>query len=125
MLYTTHYMEEAESLCDRLAIIDHGHIIAHGSLTELRRLISDRDLLRLTGVFEPDAVRAAIGALPNLEIAQMDETTLLLAAADASHHLPAIFAALQSTGAEIREVNLTQSSLETLFIKMTGKQLRE
>src|ERR1700730_3357460 len=54
VLYTTHYMEEAESLCDQLAIIDHGNIIAKGTLAELRSMMAERDLLRLTGVFRPD-----------------------------------------------------------------------
>ena len=51
VLYTTHYMEEAEALCDRLAIMDHGKVIAAGTLTELRAMLAERDLLRLTGVF--------------------------------------------------------------------------
>ena len=51
VLYTTHYMEEAESLCDQLAIVDHGKVIAAGTLAELRTLEGQRDVLRLTGVF--------------------------------------------------------------------------
>jgi len=57
VLYTTHYMEEAETLCDRLAIVDHGSIVAQGTLTELRSLLAERDLLRLTGLFRPEAMR--------------------------------------------------------------------
>ncbi len=53
VLYTTHYMEEAEALCDRVGIIDHGHLIAQGTLGELRKLHGERDLLRLSGVFDP------------------------------------------------------------------------
>src|SRR5579864_5198304 len=60
VLYTTHYMEEAETLCDRLGIIDHGRIIAQGTLRELRAMVGERDLLRFTGVFQPDAVRQAL-----------------------------------------------------------------
>src|SRR5216684_2443023 len=51
VLYTTHYMEEAEALCDRPALMDHGKVIAAGTLTELRSMLAERDLLRLTGVF--------------------------------------------------------------------------
>src|SRR5580693_1559387 len=60
ILYTTHYMEEAEVLCDRLAIMDRGAIIASGTLEELRSLMAERDLLRLSGVFQPGAARDAV-----------------------------------------------------------------
>ena len=124
VLYTTHYMEEAETLCDRLAIVDHGQIIAQGTLTELRAMLSERDLLRLTGVFRPDAVRDALLHLDGVEIIQADESQLSLSVSDASHRLPAIFSAIGSAG-EVRGTTLTQPSLESLFIKLTGKELRE
>lgn len=124
VLYTTHYMEEAETLCDRLAIIDHGSIIAQGTLAELRALLSEHDLLRLTGTFRPDAVREALLHLEGVEILQADESEMSLAVTDASHRLPSIFAAINSSG-EVRGTTLTQPSLESLFIKLTGKELRE
>jgi ABC-2 type transport system ATP-binding protein len=124
VLYTTHYMEEAETLCDRLAIVDHGSIIAQGTLAELRALLAERDLLRLTGVFRPDAVRSAVAQLDGVEVVQADETQVSLSVSDASHRLPAIFTAVNSAG-EVRGTTLTQPSLESLFIKLTGKELRE
>jgi ABC-2 type transport system ATP-binding protein len=124
VLYTTHYMEEAESLCDRLGIIDHGRIIAQGTLQELRAMVGERDLLRLTGVFEPEAVRASLSRMDGVEVMHADEALLSLSVNDASHRLPSIFAALNSHG-EVRGTTLTQPSLESLFIKLTGKELRE
>jgi ABC-2 type transport system ATP-binding protein len=124
VLYTTHYMEEAQTLCDRLAIIDHGNIIAQGTLAELRALLAERDLLRLTGVFRIDAVRQALAQLEGVEIIQSDETQLALSVTDASHRLPSLFAAINTAG-EVRGTTLTQPSLESLFIKLTGKELRE
>src|SRR5215470_5721923 len=70
VLYTTHYMEEAESLCDRLAIVDHGKVIAAGTLAELRSMLAEHDLLRLTGVFEPQTARAAMERLDHVEVLQ-------------------------------------------------------
>jgi ABC-2 type transport system ATP-binding protein len=124
VLYTTHYMEEAQSLCDRLAIIDHGNIIAQGTLAELRALLHERDLLRLTGVFRPDTVREVLSHLDGVEIIQSDESQLALSVVDASHRLPSLFAAINTAG-EVRGTTLTQPSLESLFIKLTGKELRE
>jgi ABC-2 type transport system ATP-binding protein len=125
VLYTTHYMEEAEALCDRLVIMDHGKVIAAGTLTELRSILAERDLLRFTGVFAPQAARAAMQQIDSVEVLQGDESLLLLSLPGASAKLPAIFAALASTGAEVRGTTLTQPSLESLFIKLTGKELRE
>ena len=125
VLYTTHYMEEAETLCHRLAIVDHGNIIAAGTLPELRALLAERDLLRLAGIFQPEAARAALQHLDHIEILQADENLLILSLPEASRRLPAIFSALAAAGAEVRGTTLTQPSLESLFIKLTGKELRE
>jgi ABC-2 type transport system ATP-binding protein len=125
VLYTTHYMEEAETLCDRLAIVDRGKIIAAGTLTELRALLAEQDLLRLSGVFQPDAAKAALLHIDRIEILQADESLLILSLPEASRRLPAVFSALAAAGAEVRGTTLTQPSLESLFIKLTGKELRE
>jgi len=124
VLYTTHYMEEAETLCDHLAIVDHGTIVAQGTLAELRSMLAERDLLRLTGVFRPDAARQALGSLDEVEIVHADESQLSLSVRDASRRLPAIFAAINGAG-DIRGTTVTQPNLESLFIKLTGKELRE
>jgi len=125
VLYTTHYMEEAEDLCDRLAILDHGKIIARGTLAELRALLGERDLLRLAGVFDAERAAQALRGIEGLEIVQAEEGQLTLALPDASRRLPAVFAAIAGAGGDVRETTLKEPSLETLFIKLTGKALRE
>jgi len=122
VLYTTHYMEEAEDLCNRLAIIDHGRIVAQGTLEELRALLGERDLVRLTGVFTP---AAAFLSIDSVEILQATSDSLSLSLGNAAARLTAIFAAVAATGSEIRGATVTQPSLESLFIKLTGKELRE
>ena len=125
VLYTTHYMEEAETLCDRLAIVDHGRVIAQGTLDELRSILGSRDLLRLEGVFPVDECRDALRHSEGVEIIQVEPGLLVLSATKATMRLPEMFAALSAVGAEIRSVTMKQPSLETLFIKLTGKDLRE
>jgi linearmycin/streptolysin S transport system ATP-binding protein len=125
VLYVTHYMEEAEELCDRLAIIDHGQNIAMGSLAELRDMIGQKDLLRLTGTIDTDATPKALGTLDGVEILSVDPQSLVLAVEDASHKLPAIFHCLSGAGTDVQETTLTQPSLESLFIELTGRELRE
>jgi ABC-2 type transport system ATP-binding protein len=125
VLYTTHYMEEAESLCDQLAIIDHGRIIATGTLAELRAMLQERDLLRLAGAFDPAAVPGALAPLEDIELVQVEEESLTLATTQASQKLSRIFQVLTSAGADVRETVLSQPNLESLFIKLTGRELRE
>jgi len=125
VLYTTHYMEEAQDLCEQLAIMDHGKVIAHGTLAELRGMNGERDLLRVGGTFEPERVRAAVGELDGAEIVSLDETALMLGVEGASRELPRILRLLEDAGSQLRETTLSQPSLESLFIKLTGRELRE
>jgi ABC-2 type transport system ATP-binding protein len=125
VLYTTHYMEEAESLCDRIAVMDHGRLIAQGTLGELRAMVGERDLLRLSGVWDNEAVHKALMQLEDIEIVQISDGSATVSMPNASGRLPSVFAALSSAGADVRGANLTQPSLESLFIKLTGKELRE
>src|SRR4029453_8217139 len=103
VLYTTHYMEEAQDLCDRLAIIDHGKLLAMGTLEELRRMIGERDVLRLTGKFDPDFARRTLERTDGVGVVSADERVLRLAVEGASRRLPAILAAVESAGGELME----------------------
>ena len=125
VLYTTHYMEEAQELCDQLAILDDGRIIAQGSLGDLRGMIGEQDVLRLTGRFDPDRAVDAATRVDGVDVVTADEGSLILSAESASRRLPEVFQALAEVGAEIRETTLSQVSLESLFIKLTGHELRE
>jgi ABC-2 type transport system ATP-binding protein len=124
VLYTTHYMEEAETLCRRLAILDHGKMLATGTLEELRARLGERDLVVFGGRFDVEAARTALVGLGQLEVVQASEAEFTLACADASKRLPQLLGALGSAG-EVRETTLKRPSLESLFIKLTGKELRE
>jgi len=130
VIYTTHYMEEAERLCDELAIIDHGRLIAQGTVAGLSAQLGARDVLQLNGSFPADAASQVVNALsgeggPALEIMAQEESSLTLTVSSASQHLPAIFQALSNAGGVISETNLRSPNLETLFLLLTGKELRE
>ena len=125
VLYTTHYMEEAETLCDRLAIMDNGRLIAQGTLGDLRAVLGERELLTLTGTWEERRIREALDRMEELEVLHFGPEELTLAATDASGRLVRILNALGAAGAEIRGATVRQPSLESLFIRLTGKELRE
>lgn len=125
VLYTTHYMEEAQELCDRLAIMDHGRLLAAGTLDDLRAMVGERDLLRVTGAFDPESARRTIDALDDVEAVSIESGVLLLAAGSASRRLPSILGAIAEAGGQVAETTLSRPSLESLFIKLTGRELRE
>lgn len=130
ILYTTHYMEEAERLCDAIAIIDHGKLIAQGTVPELRAKLGARDVLQLSGHFPVEATKQAIEALAtrgnhDLEFISQAEDGITLTLSQASQHLPAIFDAVAVTGGRVTETSLRSPNLETLFLLLTGKELRE
>jgi ABC-2 type transport system ATP-binding protein len=125
VLYTTHYMEEAQDLCDRIGIIDHGRVLALGTLDELRALVGEKDLVRLAGRFDPAAASRAMRAVDDVEVLNVSTDGLTLATRGASRRLPAIFGALAVPGIDVQEATLSVPSLETLFIKLTGRELRD
>lgn len=126
VLYTTHYMEEAESLCDRIGIVDEGKLIAEGRLEELRAQGGQGDLLSLEGRFEPETLRPHLEQhLPQAEILALDADQIRLSVSDASQVFSEVFRCLESAGAKVHGTTLKRASLESLFIGLTGKELRE
>ena len=130
IVYTTHYMEEAERLCDSLAIIDHGKLIAQGTVAELRAQLGARDILQLSGHFPAEATKHSIEAFgersnTDLEIIADSTDNVTLTVSSASHYLPAIFQAVGEAGGTVTETSLRSPNLETLFLLLTGKELRE
>lgn len=130
VLYTTHYMEEAERLCDLLAIIDHGQIIAEGTVAELKSQLSARDVLQLSGDFPEKGLKGIVDTLgardiPDLELISEEDGSVTLTLSSASQHLPEIFAAISAIGGSVTETSLRSPNLETLFLLLTGKELRE
>lgn len=123
MLYTTHYMEEAERLCDRVGIMDEGKLIATGTRRELVAEIDHHDRARLEFAAVPD-----IGAVENLEgihDVALDGRFCEVALDDAAHRLPALLGLVASTGGSVRSVEVIEPDLEAVFLHLTGKALRD
>lgn len=123
VLYTTHYMEEAEKLCDALAIIDHGKIIAEGTLGELRAEFGGNDIIQLSGSFDPASVEAVVKDL-GAETLSLNADVVMIAIREGARNLPAVLAGIGATGADINDTRLSEPNLESLFLKLTGKELR-
>jgi len=124
VVYTTHYLDEAERLCDRIGIIDHGAILAEGTLQELRQAAGAREIIALRGTFKADLVAREMQAHPDYELIKVSDTELLLTVQHAEQELAGLLAIAATLGT-VREVAIRQPSLENLFIKLTGRELRE
>ncbi len=125
ILYTTHYMEEAERLCHRVGIIDEGRIRAEGTRRELVELVGQRDRIRLTASGDLQAAAAAARGLAGVHEATTRDGALDLLVDDGRSLLPRLLGALSTDGITIRSVEVIEPDLEAVFLHLTGKALRD
>jgi ABC-2 type transport system ATP-binding protein len=125
VLYTTHYMEEAERFCKRIGIIDHGKLIAEGTRSELVSLVDDRDRVQLSGSgdFEP-AIQAIDDLQGVLELHRTDNG-LELIVQDTGELLPVLLDRIGKTGTSLSSIEVRKPNLETVFLHLTGRTLRD
>ncbi|MCE4613061.1 MAG: ATP-binding cassette domain-containing protein [Desulfurococcales archaeon] len=126
IMLTTHYMEEAEHLSDRVAIIDHGRIVAEGAPEELKsRIRGDRIHVELADPREADKVVSALNELlgPSSVEPASGGQVVVISVQEASSVLPDIIRAL--TGYRVKSVNVVKPNLEEVFLELTGRSLRE
>jgi len=127
ILYTTHLMHEAEELCERVAIIDHGEIIALGTPRELKDSMGREDVVSLEGIF-PEATVSRLRAVPGiLEVAVAAEdsgrTRLEVMCENSRAMLPKIIEAVTGNGAMVEEIKPKEITLEDVFVAKTGRTL--
>jgi ABC-2 type transport system ATP-binding protein len=118
---TTHYLDEADALCDRISIMDHGEIVASGTPAELKREISG-DVVRVG--LPVGAVTAAAQALSSYKIESYDDSVRLYVD-DGAVAIPQILRALDAAGVPLGEIELHRPSLDDVFLTKTGRSLRE
>ncbi len=125
VLYTTHYMEEAERLCDRVGIIDEGRLVAEGTRRELVRLVGEQDRVRLQGAGDLGSAAAAFRSLEAVAEVIVADHALEVITADATTLLPELLREAATTGMTVTRVEVSQPDLETVFLHLTGKALRD
>lgn len=121
VIYTTHYLEEAESLCDRIAIIDDGEIHAEGTLDELTELVGEKFLLSVSGRFEADEVREMLGGADIDHLADGELRVRTGGREETGELLSSLF----SSGVHVESVSIREPSLESVFLQVTGRELRD
>ncbi len=126
VLLTTHYMDEAERLCDRLAIVDHGQIIAQGSPEDLIERLGGHHVVEfaVSGNTDGAALEAWRG-LPSVESVRADEGMMALNVREPHLTIPALLDAIEKQGGQLQHLTTRQASLEDVFVRLTGRHLRE
>ncbi len=128
VLYTTHYMEEAEELSHRIGIIDHGQLIAQGTLAELTKTVGENDTIQLTLDTGEQAVTdtaASVQQLPGVAKAYGENGHMIVQAAHANAALPGILSHLAGAGVTVKALQVQEPDLEAVFLHLTGRALRD
>ena len=125
VLYTTHYMEEAERLCDRVAIIDEGVIQAEGTRRELVAMVGETDRVSISADGDLQAAVSSVLEVDGVRDAVTSDHTIEILASDASPILPELLAKVSGAGTSIHGVEVIEPNLETVFLHLTGKALRD
>jgi len=123
VILTTHYMEEADRLCDRLAVIDHGEILIMGTPEQLKRQVGVETVVTLTLDGDRETAAGLLSALPGVDRAEVVDGTVLVYLAEREGPLPAIVQAALGFG--LADLAVAEPTLETVFIQLTGRALRE
>ena len=126
ILLTTHYMEEADALCDRVAIMDHGKILALDTPAALKRSVGADTIVTVKAAGDMDALAARLAR----EIAEVTRTRTIdggveLHVREAERLVPRVVNAAEDAGFDLADLSVSEPSLETVFISLTGKELRD
>jgi ABC-2 type transport system ATP-binding protein len=125
VLYTTHYMEEAQELSDHIAIMDRGRVIASGTHQELVQIVGEFDRIDLTTSGSADGLIETWGGTAGIEKVTSDNGTLTLLAKDSNLLLPELFQTAAAADVRITSVDIQEPNLEAVFLHLTGRALRD
>jgi ABC-2 type transport system ATP-binding protein len=127
VLYTTHYMEEAEELSDRVGIIDHGELIAMGTQAELNRQVGEKDtlVLHIDESQNGEALAAAVRKIHGVFKADITDHSVAVIAQEAEEIMAPVITTANELGIKIRSVDIREPNLEAVFLSLTGRALRD
>ena len=126
VLYTTHYMEEAQEISNRIAIMDHGKIVGLGTHEELVKIVGEHTRIDLKVDKSARELAEQWRALPDVaDVSEPDDGGIRLMVLDASSVMPRLFETARVIGTHITEINLAEPNLEMVFLHLTGRALRD
>ena len=125
IIYTSHYMEEVEQICTRIAIMDHGRVIASGTSEELKKMIKTGETITVEAIFLEERHLQDIRSLPHVFDLHYENQVLILRCTGAQHNLIRLLNYLQSQDITFGRVFSELPTLNDVFLEITGKQLRD
>lgn len=128
IIYTSHYMEEVEYLCERIGIVDHGQLIASGTLSELRETIGDHSKIILSidkDSSNLDGLAQSLTGLFSEKDIQIQEQQVMVFHKEPQLILTDFIQSVAKTGTKITSVNIVEPNLESVFLHLTGRNLRD
>lgn len=125
VVYTTHYMEEVEQICDRIIILDKGEIIAQGTINELKQLSDIEEKVTLQGVELPPELKEKLESDPQIESVTTRNRTVQLVYRHGQNHVSTLIAQLSQAGVSYESIYSERPTLNDVFLQLTGKELRD
>ncbi|MTV26095.1 ABC transporter ATP-binding protein [Nitriliruptoraceae bacterium ZYF776] len=125
VLYTTHYMEEAERLCDRIGVVDRGQLVGEGTRRELVAAVGEQDVVRLEVQGDRALAARACASVHAVASADVEDDRIVCLVDGAAAALPALLAAVTASGATVSGVEVREPDLEDVFLHLTGRALRD
>lgn len=125
ILLTTHYMDEAEKLCDRVAIVDHGQVIALGSPAKLISQLGGEQIIEFTTGEGSTLTHESFAKIPGVQSATTDEEAIVLRVSELHRVLPTVLDTVRTSGSEMGRLTTRHASLEDVFVQLTGRHLRD
>ncbi len=125
VLYTTHYMEEAERLCDRIGIMDEGRLVAEGTKRELAAIIGGDDVVRVAAEGDLQSGAEGLRGVPGVTRVDVLDDGLQITATGAARLLASLMHVLDGLGLTVSSIDVTEPDLEAVFLRLTGKALRD
>ena len=123
LLVTTHYLDEADKLCDRLAIMDHGKVVASGTPTELKRQVSGGDIVDAQFSNLPEAALKALEKAEFVNGVKRRDSNLTILVKNGAEAVPKIVGLIDSNGGKLRTITLRELTLDDVFLNFTGRSL--
>ena len=125
VMLTTHYMDEAERLCDRLAIVDHGQVIAEGTPASLIEKLGGHHVIEFALSGNGRTETTAWQSLPGVDAVRDEDGVICLSVREPHRTIPALLERVDKESAQLERLNTRQASLEDVFVNLTGRHLRE